>query len=80
MKYTAPKGASMDKITKAIEQKEQLKKELEANIRYYRKKIGKNRDFIGILKADARDLIKVIDKLIETKNELNALYYKQIGA
>ena len=66
------------KLLQKIEQKEKMIKELEADIKYYKKQVGKEKKgYYGLLKLDAKCLIKAIDRLTETKNQLYKLYYKQ---
>ena len=67
----------MKNLIKRIEEKQDRVKEMKANIRYLQKKISKKIDYLGCLKLDAMDLVKVIDALIQTKNELNILYFQQ---
>ena len=67
----------MKNLIRRIEEKQDRVKEMKANIRYLQKKISKKTDYLGCLKLDAMDLVKVIDALIQTKNELNILYFQQ---
>lgn len=68
----------MKNLIRRIEEKENKIKELQADIKYYKKMVSKEKKgYYGLLKLDARCLIKAIDRLTETKNQLYSLYHKQ---